>query len=47
MEKARIIVLVVGVLFVCIGGVQAVTIDWVTVGNPGNAKDGYRLWLLW
>lgn len=33
------ILVVVIILLTCGVGVQAATIDWVTVGNPGNAKD--------
>jgi len=39
MRSSRMTILVVGVLFVFNSGVQAVTIDWVTVGNAGNAAD--------
>ena len=39
MRSKVLMMLVVGLLFVCIGGTQALTMDWVTVGNAGNAAD--------
>ena len=39
MKKRELMILVVGVLLAFNSGTQAVTIDWVTVGNAGNAND--------
>ena len=37
--KKLVMILVVGVLLVVCSGTQAVTMDWVTVGNAGNPGD--------
>ncbi len=39
MKSKVLIILVVGVLLSVNSGTQAVTMDWVTVGNAGNAND--------
>jgi hypothetical protein len=39
MKKRELMILVVGVLLAFNSGAQAVVIDWVTVGNAGNAAD--------
>ena len=39
MKKRELMILVVGVLLAFNSGAQAVVIDWVAVGNAGNAAD--------
>ncbi|MHC4105986.1 MAG: hypothetical protein ACYSR9_13675, partial [Planctomycetota bacterium] len=39
MEKYVIVVGVVGVFLVCSPSLQAVTMEWVTVGDAGNVDD--------
>jgi len=42
--KNTVILLAVCVMAVCVGDAQAVTMDWVTVGNAGNAGDTTVMW---
>lgn len=39
MENLRIVMKVIGLLLVCSACAEAVTIDWVTVGDAGNISD--------